>query len=309
MRVFSFAGAHRRDPRSVTLADVRTPFATLLVLVAAACGASTQEDELQLPVSKESELAQPTDFVLTLRHVPPAGVECGNRACNVCGHWVADTRSSKAKSPLIGRLRLDESDWWPLRKSMREDVLGEQLPTGEAVTGATLSIRAAPETPIRVVTRLLLFIHQFTDLLHVEFSVEDPGIRGPRRLPAPLSPGPSYGSGGPFGVRVRIAEHRRAENEYFAMAWYSDPFAGEAIVSGPWPPRPGQPSEDERPFLGLGALATHLREWRVVQERQPVNRGIYKGVITLSEAPFQSAIEVFDTFMAAGFDLVYWDVN
>lgn len=275
--------------------------AACLAVVSGAC--SPAVDDLHLPVSTQSELAQPTDFALTLRHVPPAGVECTRRSCSVAKHWVADTRSENATSPLVGRMRLDWNDWWPLAEAMRAKALGKQPAASADGAAATLSVRAAPETPMRVVATLLTLVRHYSDLYRVEFAVDDPGIPSPRRLPVSLDPGPGIPwRSGPIGVRVRIAEHRAADNEYFVMDW------NERVPSngGPWPPEPGEPADAESPVTGLDALAAHLREWRAAQEKQNGN-AIRDGVITLSEVPFQDAVEVFDALIAAGFDRVCFE--
>jgi len=276
-----------------------------LVFVAAACGAAVDQNDLRLPVSTQSEPAQPTDFVLTLRHVPRDGVECTHRSCSVAKHWVADTRAKTTTSPFVSRLRLDWNEWLPLRESMRAEALGKELAGGAGAIDATLSVRAAPETPMRVVASLLTLVRFYNDLHRVEIAVEDPGIRSPRRLPVALSTGLGIpGRSGPTGVRVRIAEHRGADTEYFVMDWFE---RGPTTGGGPFPPEPGEPCDAESSFTGLDALAVHLRKWRTDQEKQPESHGSHDGLITLSEVPFQTAVEVFDALRAAGFDRVCID--
>ena len=268
----------------------------LLSSVAAGCGGSNDTDDVHLPVSTWSEPAQPTDFVLTLRHVPPVGVECTNRACSVRWHWVADAQSRVDTSPLAGRIRLDASNWRPLPAAL-ERARKMQSTAGDGATESTLSIRAGPETPSRVVSRLIRLVHAFTEVRRIEFAVDEPGIPGPRRLSLPISNWPR--SDGAI-ARVRIAERPAVESEFFV----SRRADSDLPFMFYWPPELDEPIECESTVVGLHALATRLRELRAAKEKD-LDRNIFVGLIAGGEAPFQVAIQVFDTLRAEDFDQVY----
>ena len=271
----------------------------LLSLTAAsgACGAGSNDDEVRLPVSMQSEPAAPTDFVITLRHVPPAGVECATRACRAREHWVADAQSRIAAAALVGCIRLDDSQWFARIRG--ED---RRMPaTASDGAPATLSIRASPETPSRVVAGLIELLHQFTEIRRIEIAVDEPGIRGPSKL-AVGSGVDSFGDD-PIGVRVRIAKRRAAALECFVMRWFEEPFVPYPTGHG-LPPEPDEPSEYEVHVVGRDALVAHLREWRVANEKA-LDRSLFQGVVAASDVPLQDAIEVFDALRSAGFDAIH----
>lgn len=303
--------AHRR---------ILLPIAIAGCLGFAACG-STDVDELRLPVSTQSEPAQPTDFVLTLRHESPSHIECTDSRCAVHSHWIVDARSRIRGSTLADGTRFEMGTPSSLSTVLRNDV--ERTPSGPGwAHEGTVSVCAAADTPMAMVAALIRSVGA-AHAYRVEFAVRNgAGEREPRRLatPLPVDVGGSFVRF-PVGAWVRIGRYLGPRQRLYSFTERScglvdadQPPADmrvfdEDAVDEQLPhahqqdPKRASTSVDDTRVLVAVELVPFLHTWRIAKEALPDTPGV-EGVVAWDDATLQEAIELIDAFRAAGIQQV-----
>lgn len=279
--------------------------------LAVACGAcSADTEDLLLPVPTQSEPAQPTDIVVTLRHEPPSDVACVNDACSMLEHWVVDARCAIPGTVLHEPRRYRASQLSELQLLLKSDAAKAPPQAGDPrASTATVSIRAPADTPLDAVVEVITALGQAW-MSQLEFAVQRearggvvecvrvplPGDRGGSLLPAMANAwvvAAITAAGERHYVfddqRLAARERSDADARAAAVGWRREPRADR-------PRRPSLAPGD--PIVGQHALQRFLREWRETTERQRDFAGV-EGVVD-GDVPLQAAIELIDAFHAAG---------